>query len=104
LADNGTVIVKFFLNVSPDVQIGRLQERKDIRRKNWKHNDGDWEERKLWDDYMEAYEDVVNHCGPEHPWTIVPADENWYKEYLMAKTIVERLKALNMEYPALETV
>lgn len=101
LADNGTVIVKFFLHVSKEMQLERLNERKELRRKNWKHNDGDFEERKMWDEYQRAYEDVLEHCGPKHPWTVVPADANWYKEYLMAKTIVERLRALKMTYPAL---
>ncbi len=100
LEDSGTLVVKFFLHVSKSKQLERLNERKEIRRKNWKHNDGDFEERKHWTKYQRAYEGVLEHCN-KAPWTIVPADANWYKEYLMAKTIVERLRALKMKYPAL---
>jgi len=102
LEENNTQILKFYLHVSKERQHERLQERIDLLRKNWKHNDGDWEERKHWDAYMQAYETCFNKCGPEIPWHIIPSDENWYKEYSVLKIIVETLNRLNMQYPAIE--
>ena len=103
LADNGTIFIKFFLNISKERQLEKLLERTTIPRKFWKHNDNDHKERQHWEEYMHAYQDVVNECGPEIPWYIIPSDRNWYKEYVMVKHIVEKLKSLNMEYPPLET-
>ena len=96
---NNTTILKFFLYVSKEKQLEKLEERKVVRRKMWKHNDGDMAHREHWEEYMQAYEDVFNHCSPEFPWTIVPSDENWYKEYLVAKKVVEAMEAMNMEFP-----
>ena len=99
--DNNTVIFKFYLHLSYDQQAIELQERIDVREKNWKHNANDWKEREHWDEYMRCYEDVINRCN-EVPWTIVPVDKRWYRNYIVAKTIVEKLESLNMEYPGLE--
>ncbi len=101
--ENNTHVLKFYLHVSREEQEVRLRERVDLLRKNWKHNDGDWEQREYWDEYMKAYETCFNECSPNIPWHIVPADENWMKEYTVAKIIVEKLKRLNMEFPPLET-
>jgi len=102
LEENNTQILKFYLHVSKERQQERLQERIDTLRKNWKHNDGDWEERKHWDAYRKAYETCINQCSPAIPWHIIPSDENWYKEYAVLKIIVETLSSLNMQYPAIE--
>lgn len=102
LEENNTKVLKFYLHVSKEEQQVRLQERIDLLRKNWKHNDGDWEERKHWDKYMEAYHTCFEACSPAIPWHIVPADENYYKEYMVLKTIVETLCGLNMQFPAIE--
>jgi len=102
LEENNTQVLKFYLHVSKEEQQVRLQERIDLLRKNWKHNDGDWEERKHWDKYMEAYHTCFAACSPAIPWHIVPADENYYKEYVVLKTIVETLRGLNMQFPAIE--
>lgn len=95
---NNTIILKFYLHISKDEQEERLKERKEMPNKAWKYNAGDLEERKLWDKYMEMYEEVFANCSAI-PWTIVPADQNWYKEYLVAKTVVKALEELNMQYP-----
>ena len=97
--DNNTLIFKFYLHMSYDQQAIELQERIDEREKHWKHNPGDWEERKHWEEYMRCYEDVINRSTT--PWTIVPVDKRWYRDYLVTKTIVERLEALNLQYPPL---
>lgn len=98
---NSTVIIKCFLHVSPEEQQLRLQERLEDPTKHWKHNKNDAAEAKLWDKYMDAYEDVFENCNTI-PWNIIPADQNWYKEFLVAKLLVEALEKLDMKYPALE--
>jgi PPK2 family polyphosphate:nucleotide phosphotransferase len=98
---NNTVILKFYLHLSQKEQKERLQERIDKPSKQWKYNAKDFEEAKLWDDYMQVYEDCFEHCN-EMPWTIVPADQNWYKEYIIAKTLKDALSGLKMEYPVLK--
>lgn len=98
--DNNTTLLKFFLNISREKQQEKLQERIDLRRKNWKHNPGDWEEAKKWDDYMFAYEEVLNRSVI--PWIAVPVDQKWYRNYFVAKKLLETLRSFDMEYPALE--
>lgn len=97
---NSTLIFKFFLHISREEQQERLKERLEDPRKNWKYNKEDFEKAKQWDQYQKAYEDVFEHCNVI-PWTIVPADQNWYKEYLVAKTMVEGLTKLEMRYPGI---
>lgn len=98
---NSTVIFKFYLHISPEEQQERFKERLDDPSKQWKYNEKDFEEAKLWDKYMQVYEDAFENCNAV-PWTIVPADQNWYKEYVIAKTVVDALKDLNMSYPQLK--
>jgi len=98
---NRTRIVKFYLHVSPQEQQERLHERIHDRTKQWKYNENDFKEAVLWDEYMAMYEDCFEHCS-DIPWTIVPSDQNWYKEYLVAKTVRDTLKAFSMEYPGLK--
>jgi PPK2 family polyphosphate:nucleotide phosphotransferase len=98
---NSTHILKFYLHISPEEQHGRLSERMKDPAKMWKYNEKDFEEAKLWDVYMQMYEDCFNNCNkPE--WTIVPADQNWYKEYLIASTLRDKLKSLDMQFPGLK--
>ncbi|HVE60889.1 MAG TPA: PPK2 family polyphosphate kinase [Chitinophagaceae bacterium] len=98
---NSTQILKFYLHISQEEQQERLKERIDNPTKNWKYNPNDKKEAKHWDDYMQVYEDVFEHCSVV-PWTIVPADQNWYKENLIAKKLVETLNALDMKFPSLK--
>ena len=98
---NNTHILKFYLHVSQEEQQGRLHERIKDPAKMWKYNEKDFEEAKLWDVYMQMYEDCFNNCNiPE--WTIVPSDQNWYKEYIIAVTLRDKLKSLDMQYPGLK--
>ena len=93
-----TSVLKFYLHVSPEEQNERLMERTQNPEKAWKYNAKDFDEAKLWDKYREAYEDAFAACNnPE--WIIVPADQNWYKEHLIAKTVMETLKGLDLSYP-----
>jgi PPK2 family polyphosphate:nucleotide phosphotransferase len=98
---NNTKILKFYLHISQEEQQERLKERIENPTKNWKYNPNDEEEAKLWDKYMQMYEDVFEHCSAV-PWTIVPADQNWYKEHLIAKKLVDTLKELDMKFPPLK--
>lgn len=98
---NSTRILKFYLHVSPEEQQERLKERIDDPAKQWKYNANDFEEAKKWNDYMKVYEDAFAQCN-NIPWTIVPADQNWYKEYLIASALLKTLQDLDMKYPGLK--
>ncbi|MES2734002.1 MAG: PPK2 family polyphosphate kinase [Bacteroidota bacterium] len=102
LADSGTVILKFYLHISKERQLERLNERLENPEKYWKHNDSDFTTREKWDAYMEAYEDVFEKCGSDIPWHLIPSDQKWYKEYLIAKVITDELGKLPLEYPGKE--
>lgn len=98
---NNTHILKFYLHISPEEQHERLSERMKDPAKMWKYNEKDFEEAKLWDDYMAMYDDCFNNCNnPE--WTIVPADQNWYKEFIIASQLLDLLKSLDMQFPGLK--
>ena len=98
---NNTHILKFYMHISPEEQQQRLSERMEDPAKMWKYNKRDFDEAKLWDKYMEVYEDCFKNCNkPE--WTIVPADQNWYKEYIVALALRDRLKSLGMQYPGMK--
>ena len=97
---NGTRILKFYLHVSAEEQQSRLQERITDPSKQWKFNERDFAEAKLREQYIDMYEDCFENCN-EVPWTIVPADQNWYKEHLIASKLLDALKSFDMKYPAM---
>ena len=100
LGRNGTVILKFFLHLSKAEQRRRLLSRIETPEKNWKFSLGDVKERGYWDDYMEAYEDALNHTSTEWaPWYIVPADHKWFTRTVVADVIASTLKSLKLSYP-----
>ena len=100
LANNGTRIVKFFLNVSKDEQKNRFLERIENPDKNWKLSPSDVKERQHWDDYEEAYEDLLSQTSTAHaPWYIIPADKKWFSRTLIANVIVNELRQLKLSYP-----
>jgi polyphosphate kinase 2 (PPK2 family) len=100
LADEGTTILKFFLHISKDEQKERLQERLDIPEKQWKLSPGDLKERLLWEDYTKAFEDVLSKTSNSYaPWYIIPANRNWYRNWLISSILVDELKSLKMKYP-----
>lgn len=98
---NNTHILKFYLHVSPEEQESRLEERMKDPAKMWKYNENDFAEAKLWDLYMNMYEDAFANCN-QIPWNIVPSDQNWYKEYLIASKLHDTLKNLEMQFPGLK--
>ena len=98
---NNTHILKFYLHISLEEQKQRLNERIQEPSKMWKYNEKDFEESKLWNDYMSVYEECFNNCN-NIPWIIVPADQNWYKEFIIADTLHRLLKSLDMQFPGLK--
>ncbi len=101
LADEGTTIMKFFLNVSKKEQAERFLARLDRPHKRWKFNPGDLEERKHWDDYKAAFEDMLSLTSkPWAPWYLIPSDRKWYRNLVVASIIEETIKNLDMQYPA----
>ncbi|MFI1743518.1 PPK2 family polyphosphate kinase [Thalassobellus sediminis] len=96
IAESGTIILKFFLNLSKEEQKYRLLRRLEKQEKNWKFSPGDLKERKLWDKYQECYEDAINRTSKPHaPWYTIPADDKPTARYLVAKTIYDTLKKYN---------
>jgi len=104
LARNGVLIRKFFLHVSKKEQRQRLLARLDQPEKNWKISMPDVQERHYWDDYMDAFQDLIRHTATEHaPWYVVPADNKWFTRLVVAEVIVEALESLQLKYPELNT-
>ena len=103
LTRNGTRILKFFLHVSKEEQRKRFLERIDEPAKRWKFSMGDVAERKLWDKYMAAYEDMIRQTSrPEAPWFVVPADHKWFTRMVVAGALVQELQALGLDFPKIE--
>ena len=98
---NNTRILKFYLHVSAEEQQLRLKERMHDPAKMWKYNERDFAEAALYDKYHNVYEDCFEKCD-NVPWIVVPPDQNWYKEYIMLKNILDTLKSLHMQYPGLK--
>jgi PPK2 family polyphosphate:nucleotide phosphotransferase len=100
LAEEGTVIVKFFLHISKEEQKRRLEARLQNPAKHWKFNPDDLADRQRWGDFMHAYEDLIGKTSKKHaPWYIIPADRKWYRNLCVARIMVDTLKALDMKYP-----
>lgn len=102
ISRNGTVILKFFLNVSKEEQKKRFLERIDEPLKNWKFSSADIDEREKWDQYMTAYEEAINATTEDHaPWYVIPADKKWFTRIAISRIIVDTFKAMNMKLPEL---
>jgi PPK2 family polyphosphate:nucleotide phosphotransferase len=100
LTSNGTRILKFYLHISKDEQKERLMSRLENPKKQWKFEEGDLPVREQWDDYMEAYEALLERCNTEYaPWHIIPANHKWYRDLIVAKTIVETLEDMDPRFP-----
>ena len=100
LARNGTVVRKFFLNVSHDEQLRRFKRRLEDPQRNWKYDPGDAAERVHWDEYQQAYEDCIRATASDHaPWVIVPADNKWFSRLVVAAAVIDALESLNLHYP-----
>jgi PPK2 family polyphosphate:nucleotide phosphotransferase len=100
LSENGVTILKFMLHISKDEQRQRLQERLDEPEKNWKFNPGDLEDRALWDEYVKAYDAVLERCSTAHaPWRVIPADKKWRRNAIISAIVRGTLEEMNPSYP-----
>jgi PPK2 family polyphosphate:nucleotide phosphotransferase len=102
LTAEGTVILKFYLHISKERQEERLIERIEIKEKNWKHNDGDWETREKWEEYMNVYETIFEKCNTI-PWHIIPSNSNSIKVNRISKIVLNTLQEMNLSYPPLDS-
>jgi len=100
LTANGIVVIKFFLNLSKDEQRKRFLARIDEPDKNWKFSVADYEERARWDDYQDAFEDMLNHTSTEHaPWFVIPSDNKWFARLAISETLCTVLERLDLRFP-----
>jgi PPK2 family polyphosphate:nucleotide phosphotransferase len=103
LARNGTAILKFFLHISKEEQRRRFLDRLDDPGKRWKFSMGDVAERKLWNRYMEAYEDMIRHTStPEAPWYVIPADDKWFARLMVGAAVIGTMEKLDLQFPKVE--
>lgn len=99
-ADSGTKVIKIMLNISPEYQLSRFQSRLDTPGKNWKFNPGDLDERQHWDEYMNAFANVFQRCSTDAaPWYLIPAEQRWLRDYIVARILRDTLLEMNPQYP-----
>ena len=104
LTENHTLILKFLLHISKREQKDRLEKRLEKPDKHWKFDKSDLEERKYWDDYMQAFNRVLNECSTKHaPWYVIPANKKWARDIMVGSIALERIKELNLTYPKPQT-
>ncbi len=102
LVENGTIVIKFFLNVSKEQQKRRFLKRIDDPSRNWKFSSADVKERHHWESYMQAYSDLLSHTSTEvAPWYVIPADNKWFMRYAVSEIVVNRLRSLPLSFPKL---
>jgi PPK2 family polyphosphate:nucleotide phosphotransferase len=100
LTENGVTILKFLLYIGKDEQALRFRERLDDKSKNWKFSPADVREREYWDQYMEAYEDVLRKCSAEHaPWYVIPANSKWFRNLAVSEILTRKLEEMGLKYP-----
>jgi len=100
LADNGTVILKFYLHIDREEQLERFKKRMDNPKKNWKISDADYSERPHWDAYTEAFEDALSKCSTDiAPWFIIPSNRKWARNLIIADIVADAMKGLDMRFP-----
>jgi PPK2 family polyphosphate:nucleotide phosphotransferase len=100
LSNSGMKIVKFLLYISKDEQAKRFQERIDNPRKNWKFSPADLKEREYWDDYMDAYQDMLQKCSKKHaPWYVIPANNKWFRNLAVAQILCDTLDGMDLKFP-----
>ena len=102
LNDNGTIIIKVFLNLSKEEQKQRFIDRIETPKKNWKFSYADLKERKRWDDYQVAFEEMIKNTSTDYaPWHVVPSDNQWISRAIVSEILLEKLEGLNLKYPKL---
>jgi len=100
LADNGTMILKFYLHIDREEQLERFKKRMDNPKKNWKISDADYSERPYWDAYTKAFEDAISNCSTDDAqWFVIPGNHKWFRNLAIADIVVEAMEGLKMRYP-----
>ncbi len=100
LVENGTYILKFFLHISEDEQLRRFKQRLDDPTRHWKISDSDYAERKLWNEYQQAYEEALGKTSTKHaPWFVIPANHKWFRNLAVSRIMAETLESLGMKFP-----
>ena len=100
LEANGTHVLKFFLHISKDEQLRRFKQRLDEPQSRWKISEADYEERKFWKDYQEAYQDALSRTSTKHaPWFVIPANHKWFRNLVISRMVAESLESLKMKFP-----
>ena len=100
LAENGTQILKFYLHISSEEQLSRFKDRLDDPTKQWKISAADYAERKFWPQYMAAYEEALSRCSTAYaPWFVIPGNHKWFRNFAVARIVVEHLEGLGLKYP-----
>jgi PPK2 family polyphosphate:nucleotide phosphotransferase len=100
LAENGVKILKFLLYISKDEQLMRFKARVEDKSKNWKFSEKDIQERRYWDDYIDAYNDMIQKCSPTHaPWYVIPANRKWFRNLAVSQILVDTLEGMNIQSP-----
>src|SRR5262245_29484732 len=103
LTSEGTTVLKFFLHIDREEQRGRLQDRYEDPTERWKFKVGDLEERRSWDDYMAAYEAVLERCSTEiAPWYLIPSNRKWFRNLAIGEIVAERIRALDPRFPEVD--
>jgi polyphosphate kinase 2 (PPK2 family) len=98
LVENDTDIIKFYLHISPEEQKSRIEERLKNPLKKWKYSKEDKKSSEKWNDYMAVYESIINRCN-QVPWIIIPSDDKWYRDYMVASVIKKKLKSMRLKLP-----
>ena len=100
LADNGTLVLKFYLHIDREEQLERFKKRIDNPKKNWKISGADYSERPYWDSYTKAFEDAISKCSTDNaPWFVIPANRKWFRNLVIADIVVDAMEGLKMRYP-----
>lgn len=100
ITDHGVKVVKIMLHISPEYQLERIKHRLEKPEKAWKFQPGDLEERKLWKDYMEAFEKALEHCSTKDaPWYVVPAEKKWFRYLVVSEIVLKALEDMKPELP-----
>jgi PPK2 family polyphosphate:nucleotide phosphotransferase len=100
LSDSGVQIVKFLLYISKDEQEKRFKERIDDKQKNWKFSPADLKEREYWDQYIEAYQDMLRKCSKKHaPWYVIPANNKWFRNLAVSQILCDTLEGMDLKFP-----
>jgi len=100
LHGNGTRILKFYLHISPQEQLERFERRLDDPMRHWKISDGDYSERKLWPDYMKAYEDAIEKTSTKHaPWYVIPSNHKWFRDLAISEILADTLEDMDLKLP-----